>query len=593
MSASSASVSVRNLLFGAVFLLALGLRLGDLGATPLNDDEARNALWAAAGTPQESAFWPSRGAAPATSALYQSATWAIFQSVGGGEASARFFPAVVGALIVLPPWLLRRRLRTLGALITSFLLAISPTLVATSRLAGGSSAAIVAVALGVAGWILALDGDLDPRRATALLAACLAVGLTAGAAFFAGLISLAGAVGLMLLTTPRAWPPERSAAVRAILPRAVGLGVAGAVVIALAAGWLPSGVSSLAEGARTFLVGWLGSSQMHPIMPLTILLVYEPLVVVFGLVGAIAAFRTREDLSVGAAWWAILGLILTVAYAGRSGAEVAWIVLPLTWLAGGSLAREAERLQRLRSPMEAVGVGALLLFLLIYAGLQLSSYSHGIGPSFSPLTPTMRLTVAVGAVVVAGVAAVLIGFGWSWSVARSGVALAGAAALILLSWSSGWRLNYFREKVGAGELWAPSAPTSGLTRLASTVRSLSVSARGVPDELPIAIEDSNPPSSLIWALRFFPRFTTSDIGVPESPPVVVARETGTRPALAADYLGQTIPLNESWDFSGPLPPQPLAWWWQRQLPVEEATWLLLVRADVATHGESEVGPIQP
>jgi len=164
---------------------------------------------------------------------------------------------------------------------------------------------------------------------------------------------------------------------------------------------------------------------------------------------------------------------------------------------------------------------------------------------------------------------------------------------MMLAWSSGWRLNYFREKVGAGELWAASAPTGGLTRLASTMRSLSMSERGVPNEMPIAIEDSAPPASLIWALRAFPRFTTSDIGVPESPPVVVVRETGIPPVLTADYLGQTIALKETWDFSGPIPPDPLGWWWQRRLPVEETTWLLLVRADVATHGESEVGEIQP
>jgi len=593
VNGSGASVSVRNLFFAGVFLLALGLRLGDLGATPLNDDEARDALWAAAGTPEQSAFWPSHRATPASSAVYQSVTWAIFQLAGGGEAAARFFPAVVGALIVLPPWLLRRRLGTLGALMVALLLAISPTLIAVSRLAGGSSAAIVAVALGVAGWILVLDGEMEPRRATALLAGCLAVGLTAGPAFFFGLITLAGAAGLTVLTTPRAWPPERAAGLRAILPRAIALGVGGAVAIALVAGWLPSGITSLAEGARTWLVGWLGPSQMHPLTPLAILLVYEPLVVVFGVAGAVVAFRARDALGAGGAWWAILGLILVAVYPARTGVGVAWIVLPLTWLAGGALAKEGERLRRLPSPWEAVGVGALLLFLLIYAGLQLSSYAHGVGPSFAPLTPNVRLTVAVGAVVVAGLAAVLIGFGWSWSVARSGMALAGAAALMMLAWSSGWRLNYFRENVGAGELWAASAPTGGLTRLTSTMGSLSMSERGVPNELPIAIEDSTPPASLIWALRAFPRFTTSDSGVPESPPVVVARETGVRPALAADYLGQAIALKETWDFPGPIPPDLLGWWWRRRLPVEQTTWLLLVRADVATHGESEVGQIQP
>jgi hypothetical protein len=143
---------------------------------------------------------------------------------------------------------------------------------------------------------------------------------------------------------------------------------------------------------------------------------------------------------VSAAWWALVSLILALVYSGRSGVVVAWCVVPLAWLAGAALGAEAERIwPSPTSPRSTLGVseiwqslvvGGVLLFLLVYAGLQFSSYVSGVGPGFAQLNPEFRLTIAAGAVVIAAVAAVLIGFGWSWSVARAGSVLAGAAALL-------------------------------------------------------------------------------------------------------------------------------------------------------------------
>lgn len=114
MNGPEGHVSLRQVLFAGIFVLALGMRIADLGVAPLGDSEAREALWAAEGTPEDSVFWPQDVSA-ASSAAYQALTWGIFQLAGGGEASARVFPAVIGAFIVFPPWLLRRRLGNLGA----------------------------------------------------------------------------------------------------------------------------------------------------------------------------------------------------------------------------------------------------------------------------------------------------------------------------------------------------------------------------------------------------------------------------------------------------------------------------------------------
>jgi hypothetical protein len=591
MKENTGRVSLGHLLFAAILLISLGMRLSHLGAWPLDDGEARQALWAAEGTPEDSVFWPQDDGS-GSSAAYQSATWAVFQLAGGREASARLFPAVIGALIVLPPWLLRRRLGQAGALTASFLLATSPTLVATSRTADGASAAMLAVALGVTALIQALDEEWSSRRAMALLAVCIALGLASGPAFFLGMLGFVPAVGLMLATSPRVWSGGEWGRIRTKLPTAIGIGLLGAVVVAVAAGLLPRGLATLAEGLRVWLLGWIGPGSMHSLTPMMMLFAYEPLLVVFGVVGIVIAVKTRDSLGIGASWWAGLALLVAVLYPARSGPAIAWCTIPLAVLSGSSLAGEAERWRRLPSPWQAFGVAALVSLLLVYAGVQLSAHASGIGPGASPLVPEARLAVAAGAILVAILAVILIGLGWSWSVARSGVAAAGAFLLLLLSLSSGWRLNFFRQRLGGGELWTVSTPTYGIPRIAATLASLSTTARGVADDLPIAVAAQTPPPSLVWALRAFPRFTTSDSAGAESPPVIL-RPSGLEPQLRADYLGQSVVIAETWDFPGPLPPAALQWWWRRRVPVLEDTWLLLVRADIATLGEAGSGEVLP
>ncbi|HMK07659.1 MAG TPA: hypothetical protein VK449_01380, partial [Anaerolineales bacterium] len=340
MSDRETRLTRAHLVFAGIVLLALGMRVSNLGARPLDDREASQALWAADGSPAASAFWP-HGNTAAASAGYQAMTWLAFQLTGGGNATARLWPALLGTLLVLPPWLLRRRFGTVGALAAAFLLAISPTLVAASRTAGGTSAALVAVAFGVAALLLVLDGDWGLKTASSVFAAAVALGLTAGPDFYLGLLGLVPAAGLMLATTPAPWAPQAWNEIRSRLPAAIGVGVLGAIALAVLVGFLPRGLTSLAEGLRLWVAGWIGPGDLHALTPLVILVVYEPLVLVFGIVGIAAAIRGRDSVFIGGAWWALLALVVAVLYPGRTGASAAWCTIPLACLAGVGLAREA------------------------------------------------------------------------------------------------------------------------------------------------------------------------------------------------------------------------------------------------------------
>ncbi len=105
--------------YGLLLATALGMRLWDLGARAMHHDESLHSLYS---------FNLSVGDGythnPMMHGPFQmEATAGIFFLLGDGEFTARLLYAVAGTALVAMPFLLRSRLGTLGALITSVLLA--------------------------------------------------------------------------------------------------------------------------------------------------------------------------------------------------------------------------------------------------------------------------------------------------------------------------------------------------------------------------------------------------------------------------------------------------------------------------------------
>ena len=135
----SGKLSTEHFFYGLAIILAVGLRFIGLGNTPLSDGEARIALQAV------SAFQPGHvisGGQPG----YVLLTAASFFLFGTSEFLARFWPAVLGSLLVLMPYLGRERFGQKPALVMAFALAFEPSLVAASRQADGRILAITGLA---------------------------------------------------------------------------------------------------------------------------------------------------------------------------------------------------------------------------------------------------------------------------------------------------------------------------------------------------------------------------------------------------------------------------------------------------------------
>src|SRR5215203_4001936 len=110
-------LSLEGALYLAVFLLALALRLLNLGAHPLNDAEARSALAVLA-----QLRGGAEAAAGSNSPAYFFFTYLSFFLFGASDATARLGPVLAGAALVLVPALFREALGRATALVMSLLL---------------------------------------------------------------------------------------------------------------------------------------------------------------------------------------------------------------------------------------------------------------------------------------------------------------------------------------------------------------------------------------------------------------------------------------------------------------------------------------
>ena len=116
-------------LYWLAFLIALGFRFIQLGASPLSDSEATLALQALHIAQGQSHLLDPQPAY----ILFTSILFAITEST---NFMARAVTALAGSLIVFIPYLFREKLNPRPALILAFLMAFSPGLVALSRQRG-------------------------------------------------------------------------------------------------------------------------------------------------------------------------------------------------------------------------------------------------------------------------------------------------------------------------------------------------------------------------------------------------------------------------------------------------------------------------
>jgi len=570
-------ITAENLLYWLAFLLALGMRFFMLGATPLADAEASWALQALGLVHGET---EALGAHPA----YILLTSQLFSIFGDTNFLARFLPAMAGSLIIWLPYYFRnwmgdsRWLRRAG-LIMAFGLAIDPGLVSLSRQAGSLMPAMTFTLLGLA--------SLYNRRM--IWAGILAgLALLSGMAFLQGVLILGISWGFYRLAWRKSFQAQRDEFDReppteSISSRSIMILLAALAGTVLAVGTLflrfPGGLGALAETIPAFVNAWIKPSGI-PILRLPAsLLVYQPILLLFGLFGAVHIWfgvpddqRIRRFVS-GLSIWTMMALLLPLLYAGRQVGDMAWALIPLWALTAVEISRLLiTELEDSLTRLVAAGLAVLLFVLAVVSWINLLAIGR------NQVNVVVYWAIIIGAFLLGFIAFLLVAVAWSTSAARIGAV--GALCLIFGLWlfSNSWGMAIVRKN-GTQELWPIPATTGQADLLNDTLSDLSSWDTGLKDQLEIVVLVNSP--ALKWDLRHFPnvRFG-STLSTDETPAVVITPKDADFPNLSEKYRGQDFIWKLTPGWQGVFPPNLINWLAFRQAPLNQELIILWARSDI-------------
>lgn len=499
LSENRPRLTVELFLYALIFGLAVAVRLGLLGRWPLLDNEASLALAAwrfSRGVPTM-----LRGHSP----LLFHANTLLFFLTGGSDAVARLVSLLFGSLLALLPHSLRPYLGRVGALVTSLMLALSPSFVYFSLALDGSVVvAFCALALLVVTDRLMREPQPIYATTTAVL---LALAVLAGPSVYS--------LFAMLLTFPlfmRLWAKlRRDEALLDDLRHAwdkitedvaswrKGLLIVAVLMLAagLAFGYNPGGLQMTLDQFGQWVGGFhlLSGSPWYR-APL-LLLVYECVPLCLGIAGLVLARERRGLLTVLLRYWFAFAILFTILPGYRPPNSVLLILVPLVLTAGQAAEHLWRRLKQGPRHLLLWALGALSLGVAAAAYVQVVTYLS------LPASQYLMRLAALSVFVVSAYAFV-------WSLLGPEVPLHAASVslvlLLLFSWTrSGVRLNYRRAR-DAAEPMVVAATSPDVLRLARKAAELSSELRG--DERTMTWQlDKGLEVPLAWYLRPFEQLT--------------------------------------------------------------------------------------
>jgi uncharacterized protein (TIGR03663 family) len=555
-------------LYGLILVLALALRLGGLETRIMDAPEADQALqaWrlATGATPAREA--PAEGYSP----LLLTGQAILFALFGTGDFTARLIPALAGCTLVLLPYFIRSYIGRIGALAASLALAISPTLVYSARYGDGTTLLLASV-MGVMVLWLAYRRE---RRDVYLYA----VAVLAAFALLADPRVVGMAIVLVL-----SWVVERFLFGRDILALDAeqslpwrGLGLTFGTTLILAAttfAFNPGGLGVWAD----FVSEWV--SHLAPVVngqpwyyPLLALVLYEPFLLVFGLIGGVGLLvRSRDDPEqsrLAIFIWMADGLTLLALLAGgRSAGDVALICAPLALLAGVAIELLAQSWQEDASWVRDGILGLVVLVLVIYVAMQAAFYAHAVQLSLQQSTQFLWFWLLAIALLI-----LLGGFSLAWLGGRASWRAGGtvlALVLLLSSFSAATGLNFVRAN-DPRELHARVAGDEGMRDALEVMADLSHRRRGAPTAIPVTVEASLGPV-WSWYLRDWEDVTfVNELTSEVATPMVIGAEEGAgsvqdgRWNPSERYIGQDFVTRTWWGPEQLYSSDQLNWWLYRK-----------------------------
>lgn len=554
-------------LYALAFLLALALRFIQLGAMPLTDAEAAPAL---------QALRITQGASPALAPhpFYILSTAILFFLYGSGtDFLARFFPALVGSLLVLAPLLFdEKRLRPRPGLILAFFIALDPGLTALSRQAASSIFAIT--------FFIFFLAYFDKNK-YGLAGFFAALFLLSGPSIWPGLLGLGITWAIFQLFRSRSKSHPADELQEDAHPAAPAFSIPSSafvpfIVTFLAAGTLffiaPKGLSAAFNSIPAYINSWLVPSNVPATRVFVSLLIYQPLAFLLAFIAIIRGWVRGGRRIIFLSIWLLVSLLLVVFLPSRQITDLAWTLIPLLTLASMELARNVNIYPEERS--EVGGVVFLTVFIWVFAWLDFSSM---VWFPTNSREYVIRFWLLIGSLFLLVLSLILVAAGWSIRTARFGGVWGLVLALGILGLGGTLGTAGLRG-MAYPELWWPSSVSMQAHLLETSVSEISNLGVGNDTVAPVMIVGVNSPA-LEWTLRDHQVQVVDSLDSASSPYFVVT-PLEINPTLVSAYRGQDFSwrLTPAWDTT--LPADWIRWVTLREMPQTGETIILWVRDDL-------------
>lgn len=568
------NITIEHALYILAFTVALSVRFINIGAQPLSEFEAQSALQAyhlAEGEPAQIGNQPA----------YTVFTAFLFTLFGSNEFLARLLPALVGSLLIILPFAFRTSLGSRAALVLAFGIALDPTLVGISRLAGSPMLGFGLLLFAAAAFL---------ARKTILTGILVGLALLSGTVFLAGIFSLALAWALSRILGSTQRPRSKNKPKETIGEspyRSILITIAATLVLA---GTLffryPQGLSALGASIPDYFAGWITPGGIPIIQLIVALITYQPLALLFGLMAVLRnGLRLQSSMERGLILWLLAALLLTFAYPARQVGDLIWVLAPLWALAALEIGKYLHWASSDGSPtLGQAGLTILLLtFLAMYtARVALSPGVSSLQNDFQilgfPLGINQQLITTLSILGMGAISTFLIGTGWSKKAAASGLVWGISAFLGVYMFSASWNSVDGQESF-ANELWFPGPAAGKVTLMADTLADFSEYYIGNSTGLEVVYQPDL--ASLHWMLRNLPSARYSDhLAFEEPPEAIITYDSSNDPRLSAFYRGQSFSWSRSPNWGGVLPNNLPRWWLFRDAPTISNNLILWLRSDI-------------
>lgn len=588
---SRAAISLETLAYAVLIVLAVVLRLAELDTVPLTDYEARQAV---ATLHALDAELPGTADVPSSPVVFWLQTLG-FNFLGAGEWTARLGGVIGGVILLLLPLALRARLGALRTFIMCVLLALLPVpFVAAREHSPAIWAAVFTVLLVIAVWrYLELRRPADATLSIVSGAALLFLSGAAGV-LFSVILVLTGVSGALWVALNAPQDDNRRGDdvlldVRQALQSALtpfSIGVALLVVLAVASGFMlhTQGMTYVGEAFEQAAAGLVtpfvdGAPLAYPLLTL---LVYDSLLVIFGVAGVIVTLR-QEHIApadrVGIAWL-LTATVVLLMYRGGAPAHALILVLPLIWFAAkfGALLMQDYLPEYVILPDDmdiAEGAtyfwwlkwvfAAVTLFLLLLLGVHWQEVARnlmqtpgGLSPGdmisrlFDPAMVRFRYSAVwlVIGVLFTFIVSMLAASLWGLRNTLQGLGLGLFLFMIGSGLGGGWYAAVVRSQDPA-ELWHVTATAYDTHMLRETLYDIAQrDTRGFP-LIPVTVVEDKPAGIdsggvVGWLLRDFEdvRYVSAPQAARRAQIVFMPAQNET-PDLGGAYVGQRFELSRT------------------------------------------------